>query len=178
MQTSCCVMMLHTSRLFVTAFSFISLEVHSFYCCSCWIFINPSLTIPLLRSHQKACCLWPSKGANKMGITIFKHPESPRVCIQTSVHKLCLLGRTLTTALVLSILQDLVHRKFILGIPQSFRLAESSVWSLKRLWQVNSILYSPRYGRTHQTNGNLKHKSITETQSMMSIFFNKMLSLS
>lgn len=51
MQTSCCVMMLHTSRLFVTAFSFISPEVHSFYCCSCWIFINPSLTIPLLRSH-------------------------------------------------------------------------------------------------------------------------------
>lgn len=51
MQTSCCVMMLHTSRLFVTSFSFISPEVHSFYCCGCWIFINPSLTIPLLRSH-------------------------------------------------------------------------------------------------------------------------------
>lgn len=87
-QSSCCVMMLQTSRLFVTAFPFIS-PVKPHALCTQFFLMEPldhHKPIPphaSLEISLESLESWPSKAGDKMGISILKQPESPRVCTQT-----------------------------------------------------------------------------------------------
>lgn len=78
-----------SSRLFVTAFPFISPVKPP--ALPAWFFpaelLDPHKPIPPCASLEmllESLESWPSKGADKMGISILKQPESPRVCTQGS----------------------------------------------------------------------------------------------
>lgn len=83
-QSSCCVMMSQTSRLFVLAFPFVSHGKPPALCA--WIFLMELLDLhkPIpphasLEVSLESLESWPSEGADQMGISILKQPESPGV---------------------------------------------------------------------------------------------------
>ena len=114
--------------------------VHSFSCCSCWIFTNSSLTMPLAMPFptcsQGTAGLVGTHLTPHFGTLVFFFSQATNLQLL-----LCLLGGRLPTALIPSISQRLDSQRVHFGIPQSFRLVGGcwELWSLKHSWYHHSF---------------------------------------